>query len=283
MSNPIDTIQSDKLAKEAMNWWTNNSDLVVKYATNIVTAIIILIVGWIFASLFCRSLRKLMNIKKIDSTIVLFVSNLTRYAILAFVVIAALSRLGIQTASFVAVIGAAGLAVGLALQGSLSNFAAGVLIIMFRPIKVSEFIEAAGTTGVVKEISIFSTILTTGDNKMIVVPNNAIISGNIINYSRMETRRVDMEFGVAYGSDLKKTREVFADLIKNDTRILKDPAPQIVVGELAASSINFKVRVWVNNADYWGVYFDMQENVAEKLAAAGIEIPFPQVSVHMDK
>ena len=266
-----------------MNWWTNNSDLVVKYATNIVTAIIILIVGWIFASLFCRSLRKLMNIKKIDSTIVLFVSNLTRYAILAFVVIAALSRLGIQTASFVAVIGAAGLAVGLALQGSLSNFAAGVLIIMFRPIKVSEFIEAAGTTGVVKEISIFSTILTTGDNKMIVVPNNAIISGNIINYSRMETRRVDMEFGVAYGSDLKKTREVFADLIKNDTRILKDPAPQIVVGELAASSINFKVRVWVNNADYWGVYFDMQENVAEKLAAAGIEIPFPQVSVHMDK
>ena len=283
MSNPVDTIQSDKLAKEAMAWWENNSDLMVKYATNIVTAILILIIGWIFASLFCRSLRKLMNIKKIDSTIVLFVSNLTRYAILAFVVIAALSRLGIQTASFVAVIGAAGLAVGLALQGSLSNFAAGVLIIMFRPIKVSEFIEAAGTTGVVKEISIFSTILTTGDNKMIVVPNNAIISGNIINYSRMETRRVDMDFGVAYGSDLKKAREVFNDLIKNDARILKDPAPQIVVGELAASSINFKVRVWVNNADYWGVYFDMQENVAEKLAAAGIEIPFPQVSVHMDK
>ena len=283
MSNPIDTIQSDKLAKEAMTWWENNSDLIVEYATNIVTAIIILIVGWIFASLFCRSLRKLMDIKKVDSTIVLFVSNLTRYAILAFVVIAALSQLGIQTASFVAVIGAAGLAVGLALQGSLSNFAAGVLIIMFRPIKVSEFIEAAGTTGVVKEISIFSTILTTGDNKMIVVPNNAIISGNIINYSRMDTRRVDMEFGVAYGSDLKKTREVFADLIKKDTRILKDPEPQIVVGELAASSINFKVRVWVNNADYWGVYFDMQENVAEELARAGIEIPFPQVSVHMDK
>ena len=209
-----------EILTDATHWLSNNQTLLIEYSVNIAAALITLLLGWFAANLVTGGLVRLMKSRHLDVTITDFVGHLVKYAILAFVVIAALSRIGVQTASFVAVIGAAGLAVGLALQGSLSNFAAGVLLILFRPLKAGEFVEVAGTSGVVQTVQIFTTVLTSGDNKMVVVPNGAILNGTITNYSRMETRRVDMTFGIAYGADLQQAKAVLERLLAADTRIL---------------------------------------------------------------
>ena len=210
-------------------------------------------------------------------------SNIAYVTLVAFVIIAALSKLGIQTTSFVAIIGAAGLAIGLSLQGSLSNFASGVMIIAFRPFKVGDFIEASGVAGVVEGIQIFSTQMRTGDNKAIIIPNSNITGGNIVNYSAKDTRRVDMVFGIGYDDDIKKAKETLTKLLEADDRILKDPAPTVAVSELADSSVNFVVRPWVKTDDYWGVLFDYTEAVKLTFDKEGISIPYPQQDIHLHK
>ena len=272
-----------EIIDNASHWFTNNQTLLIEYAVNFTAALLTLLIGWFVANLLTGGLTRLMKSRNLDATITDFIGHLVRYAILAFVVIAALSRIGVQTASFVAIIGAAGLAVGLALQGSLANFAAGVLIILFRPIKAGEFVEVAGTAGVVQTVQIFSTVLTSGDNKMVVVPNGAILNGTITNYSRMETRRVDMSFGIDYGSDLRIAKQVLERLVAEEPRILKEPGATIAVAALGESAVNIVVRPWVKTADYWGVWFDFHEQVKLAFDAEGIKIPFPQLALHMQK
>ena len=272
-----------EIITEAQTWLTNNQGLIIEYAVNIAAALITLLVGYIAANLLSGGVVKVMQTRKLDTTVTHFVGSILKYTILVFVVIAALGRVGVQTASFVAIIGAAGLAIGLALQGSLSNFAAGFLLIIFRPIKAGEFIEVAGTSGSVQSVQLFTTTLTSPDNKMVVVPNSAILNGNIVNYSRMDTRRVDMTFGIGYGSDLRKAKQLLERLISEEPRILKDQAVTIAVGALADSSVNIVVRPWVKTADYWGVWFDFHEKVKLAFDAEGIEIPFPQMALHMQK
>jgi small conductance mechanosensitive channel len=224
-----------------------------------------------------------MNAQEVDPTLVSFASNLVNMILLVIVVIAAIGALGVQTTSFIAILGAAGLAVGLALQGSLSNFASGVLIIIFRPYKVGDWIEGAGVAGSVVSVQILTTILKTGDNKQIVVPNSKIMGDIITNYSANDTRRVDMVIGVSYDDDLDKTRSVLEELIAAEERILDDPAPTIAVSELGDSSVNFVVRPWVNTADYWGVMFDLTEAIKKRFDKEGISFPFPQQDVHLYK
>ncbi|GGB03655.1 small-conductance mechanosensitive channel MscS [Agarivorans gilvus] len=268
---------------EGTSWFENNQDLLIQYAINIAAAILILFVGMIVARVMAASIEKLMNARKLDSTISHFVGSMVKYAIIAFVIIAAMSRIGIQTASFVAIIGAAGLAVGLALQGSLSNFAAGVLIIGFRPFKAGDYVEIAGTAGSVASVQIFTTVLKTPDNKQIVVPNAAVLGGNIVNYSTHATRRIDLVVGVSYKADLAQTKQVLRAVCEADSRVLKDPDITVAVLELADSSVNFVVRPWVNSGDYWPARFDLMENIKNALDEAGIEIPFPQMDVHLEK
>lgn len=255
--------------------------LIVSCGAQVLVAIIILVVGR-FAALGIRSLLvKIMKKSKVDETLVSFVASLSYVAIMTFVVLAALARMGVQTTSFVAVIGAAGLAIGFALQGSLSNFAAGVLMIIFKPFKLGDFIEGGGTAGVVEEIGIFVTELKSPDNKKIIVPNAKMTSDNIINYSAKECRRVDLVAGVSYSDDLDKVKNLLKEILDEDERILKDPEPTIGVLELADSSVNFAVRPWVKTADYWDVYFAVQEQIKKRFDAAGISIPFPQQDVYM--
>lgn len=272
-----------EIITEAQTWLTNNQGLIIEYAVNIAAALLTLLIGYIAANILSGGVVKVMQTRKLDTTVTHFVGSILKYTILVFVVIAALGRVGVQTASFVAIIGAAGLAIGLALQGSLSNFAAGFLLIIFRPIKAGEFIEVAGTAGVVQSVQLFTTTLTSGDNKMVVVPNSAILNGTIVNYSRMDTRRVDMTFGIGYGSDLRKAKQILELLVNEEPRILKDPEAVIAVAALADSAVNIVVRPWVKTADYWGVWFDFHEKVKLAFDAEGVEIPFPQMVMHMQK
>ncbi len=264
-------------------WLTNNSDLLIQYGVNVISAILILFIGNLVVKGVAGSVANVLKKKEMDKAVVDFIHGLVRYTLFIIVLIAALSRIGVQTASVVAVIGAAGLAVGLALQGSLSNFAAGVLIVAFRPFKSGDYVEIGGVAGSVDSIQIFQTVLKSPDNKMVVVPNSAVIGGAITNYSRHETRRVDMVIGVSYKSDLQKTKRVLRETLEKDPRILKDPDMTIGVLTLADSSINFVVRPWCKTADYWAVYFDSMQAIKEALDANGIEIPFPQMDVHLDK
>ena len=256
-------------------------DLLMQYGPRLLTAIVIFYVGKLLSKWLKRLVTRMMTRASVDPLIVSFTSSLVYMAMMVFVVVATLGQVGIQTTSFIAILGAAGLAIGLALQGSLSNFAAGFLLIIFRPFKVGDVIEAAGVTGKVDEIQIFTTTMKTPDNKTIIVPNAKLSGDNIINYSTQETRRVDMVVGVSYDADLKEVRSILNDIVNKDERILKDPEPLIVVGELADSSVNFFVRVWVNSADYWGVYFDANETVKLRMDEAGIGIPYPQRDVHL--
>ena len=256
-------------------------ELLALYGLRIVAAIIIFIVGRWVAKALRNVIKRMMTKGEVDETLISFVGNLTYVALLAFVIIAALNQLGIQTTSFIAIIGAAGLAIGLALQGSLANFAAGVLMIIFRPFKAGDYIEGAGVAGVVEEVQIFATQLKTPDNKTIIVPNAKMMSDNITNYSAKDTRRVDMLIGVGYGDDLKKVREILEDILAKDDRILKDPAPTIGVLELGDNSVNFAVRPWVKTEDYWGAYFDAMETVKRRFDEEGISIPYPQRDVHL--
>ena len=265
--------------------WDNILELLrtsgVEFGINLVTAIAIFYIGRIVVRLLTRGLRKVMQAQEIDKTLESFVCNLASMVLLTFVIIASVSALGIQTTSFIAVLGAAGLAIGLALQGSLSNFASGVLIVMFRPYKVGDWVEAAGVAGTIVEVQILTTVFKTGDNKSIIVPNGQVMNSVIINYSTNDERRVDMVVGVSYDDDLDKVRATLEDLIAADDRILDDPACTIAVAELADSSVNFVVRPWVKSGDYWGVRFDLTEAIKKRFDKEGIAFPFPQQDVHL--
>ncbi len=256
-------------------------ELLTIYGLKVVAAIAVLIVGRWVAKGLSGVAEKIMNKRQVDPTIVSFVAHLIYIALLIFVVLAALGQLGIQTTSFIAVIGAAGLAIGLALQGSLSNFAAGFLMIIFRPFKVGEFIEGAGVAGTVEKIQIFTTQLKTPDNKTIIIPNAKLSGDNIVNFSAKGTRRVDMVFGIGYGDDMDKARNIITDVIDNDPRVLKDPPPKIAVLALGDSSVDFAVRPWVNVLDYWDLWFDVTETIKKRFDAEGVSIPFPQRDVHL--
>jgi small conductance mechanosensitive channel len=255
--------------------------LLTLYGLKVIAAIAVFIVGRWIAKMLTTLIEKVMNKRRVDPTIVSFVANLIYIALLVFVVLAALGQLGIQTTSFIAVIGAAGLAIGLALQGSLANFAAGFLMIIFRPFKVGDFIEGAGVAGTVEAIQIFTTQLLTPDNKTIIIPNAGLTAGNITNYSAKGTRRVDLVIGIGYGDDVDHAKKVISDVLAKEERILKDPAPKIMLIELADSSVNFAVRPWVAANDYWGVYSTLTENIKKSFDAEGISIPFPQRDVHV--
>jgi len=255
--------------------------LLAAYGLKLLFAIIIFVVGRLVAKLFGKLIERVMEKRNVEETLRSFVGNLIYYALLTFVVLAALGQLGIQTTSFIAVIGAAGLAIGLALQGSLANFASGFLMIMFRPFKVGDFIEGAGVMGTVESLQIFTTQLRTPDNKKIIIPNASLTGDNIINWSATGTRRVDMVFGIGYGDDIDKARQVIVEILAADDRVLKDPATQVAVSELADSSVNFVVRPWVKTGDYWGMVFDTTEAVKKRFDAEGISIPYPQSDVHV--
>ncbi len=257
--------------------------LALDYGPKVVAAILIFLIGKWLSGILARVVGRAMTRARTDAMLVKFVENLVYAGLLAFVVLAVLAQLGIQTTSFIAVIGAAGLAIGLALQGSLSNFAAGVMLIIFRPFKVGDFIDAAGVSGSVEEILIFSTKLKSPDNKQLYVPNGSILSGTIVNYSAKDQRRVDLKFGCGYDDDIKKAKALLEEIITSNPLVLSDPAPTIGVLELGDSSVNFAVRPWVNTADYWNAYFQITEDVKQRFDEAGISIPFPQRDVHLIK
>ncbi len=256
-------------------------ELATVYGIRVIAAIAILVVGRWVAKIFKNVFKKVMTKREVDVTITSFVGSLTYYLLLTFFVVAALGQLGVQTTSLVAIVGAAGLAIALALQGSLANFAAGFLMIIFRPFAVGDYIEGAGTAGTVEKILIFNTQLKTPDNKTVIVPNASLTSSNIVNYSTKGTRRVDMTFGIGYEDDIDKAKTIIEEMIKADARVLPEPAPIIAVAALADSSVNIVARPWVNSSDYWGLFFDLTEGIKKRFDAEGISIPFPQRDVHV--
>lgn len=268
-----------------MDMLESNSDkaveLLMLYGPKFVLALVVLFVGFWIIKRVVGLLGSVMQKNEVELTLKRFLESLVGIILKALLLISVASMIGIETTSFIAIIGAAGLAIGLALQGSLANFAGGVLLLLFKPYKVGEFIETCGHMGTVHSIQIFTTVLKTPDNKTIIIPNGPIANGSITNFSTEATRRVDMEFGIGYGDDIDHTKSVLNRLIDADSRILRDPEPAVLLGALADSSVNFKMRVWVNAADYWGVYFDMHESVKKTFDAEGISIPFPQQDVHM--
>ena len=256
---------------------------VLPWGINIVMAIAIFVIGKFVVGVLVSLAKKVMTKAKVDNILINFIASIIKTVLLLFVVVAALDQLGVDTTSMIALIGAAGLAIGLALQGTLQNLASGVMLIIFRPFSDGDFIEAAGVTGVVEEIGIFSITMRTGDNREIIVPNGEIYGGTITNNSRRDTRRVDMVFGIGYDDDLLKAKEILNRILSEDERIFADPAPTVAVGELADSSVNFNVRPWCKTSDYWGVYGDIHEKVKLTFDAEGISIPYPQMDVHQDK
>jgi small conductance mechanosensitive channel len=267
--------------QEAWALVQDNMPLLQEYGLNLFWAVVIFVLGRWIAQRLTKALGKALAKTDMEDTLERFLCNLAFTVLMAVVVIAAIGKLGVETTSVLAIFGAAGLAVGLALQGSLSNFAAGVLIVAFRPYKVGDFIEAGGEAGSVDEVQIFTTTLKSTDNKKIIVPNSQVMSGTITNYTALGTRRVDMVFGCGYGDDIDAAYRVLQSIIEADSRILQDPAPTIALNELADSSVNFIVRPWVNSSDYWAVYNSVTEQVKRKFDEAGLNIPFPQRDVHM--
>lgn len=263
------------------NLWNQLYDFGLSYGPQIIGAIAILVLGRIGVGIFTSIVGRLMKKGKVDPTLTKFVTSISKIALMTFVIISALGALGVQTASFIAIIGAAGLAVGFALQGSLSNFASGVMLIIFRPFKSGDYVEAGGTSGSVESIQIFNTTLKTPDNKVVIVPNSQITSAKIVNYSAMDKRRIDFVFGIGYDDNIKKAKDILEKIISEDDRILKDPASVVAVLELGDSSVNFAVRPWVNTADYWAVYFDITEKVKLTFDENNISIPYPQRDVHI--
>lgn len=259
------------------------STYVVPWAINIFFALAIFIVGRWVARILVKILRKGLAKADMDPILVNFVASIANTLLLLFIIIASLNQLGVDTTSLIAIFGAAGLAIGLALQGSLQNFASGVMLIVFRPFRTGDFVEAGGTSGVVEAISMFTTILRTGDNREVIVPNGAIYSGTITNYSARDTRRVDMVFGIGYDDDIKQAKQLLQQILEQDERVLKDPAPAVAVAELADSSVNFNVRPWVKSEHYWAVKADITERVKLTFDDKGISIPYPQMDVHMAK
>lgn len=260
---------------------TQEVSVATQMFTNIAYAIIILAIGFWGAKMIARLVKGLMERHDADQALTGFVGNLINALVVTFAVIAALNKLGIQTTSLIAVVGAAGLAIGLALKDSLGNFAAGIMILIFKQFKAGDFIEAAGVLGVVETLNVFSTQLKTGDNKTVYVPNGKLIGDNIINYSTKSTRRIDMVIGVSYDADLSHVKKVLEDILAKESRILEDPAPTIGVLALADNSVNFAFRPWVNAADYWGVHFDLHAAIKTRFDEEGIGIPYPQRDVHL--
>jgi len=258
-------------------------EYIATYGLNVLAAALIFFIGKWLARILTNLLEKMMQKTNLDATLVSFVKHISYIGLLVFVVIAALGKLGVQTTSFIAVIGAAGLAVGLALQGSLANFAAGVLLIIFKPFKVGDFIEGGGSLGTVKEVQIFNTIISTPDNRKVIIPNAKVTGDNITNFSAIDNRRVDLVFGISYSDDIKKAKEVLMGMIKGDERVLPEPEPVVAVSELGDSSVNLVCRPWVKPENSWGVYFETLEKGKMELEAAGMTIPFPQTDVHLFK
>ena len=248
---------------------------------SLLMALAILIIGRQLVKLILRLITVALEKSNVEDTVRIFVTNLLNTLLMILVFIAAINQLGIETTSIIAVLGAAGLAIGLALQGSLSNFAAGILIVIYRPYKVGDYIEAGNYAGTVKDIQIFSTVLKTPDNKIVVVPNGSIMNGSIVNYSDQDTRRIDLIIGCSYEDDIDKVRSVLEDILKKEKRVLKDPKPQIAVTELADSSVNFIFRPWVKRVDYLPVYYSLLEEVKTRFDKEGISIPYPQSDVHI--
>jgi small conductance mechanosensitive channel len=276
--NPVQTTQTTV---------SKYTDMAITYASEyglkIVAAILIFIIGkWVVKKLTAIS-KSVMEKANVDQTLIEFAESIIYFVLLLTVILASLNALGVNTTSFIAIFGAAGLAIGLALQGSLANVGAAVLIIVFRPFKVGDFVEAGGATGTVEDVNLFSTIIAPLDNRTIIVPNSAIVAGNITNFSMKENRRVDHVFGIGYGDDLKLAKEILMEMMMNDDRVLQEPAPFVAVSELGDSSVNLTTRAWVNTADYWDVYFEQIEHVKLTFDEKGISIPFPQMDVHMDK
>lgn len=264
-------------------WYSDHSTTIVNYAIAFVVAIVIYWIGSKAAKAISKMIGKMMAKRDLDSIVVNFIQNIIYGLLMVVVVIAALGQVGIQTASFIAVIGAASLAIGLALQGSLSNFASGVLIIAFRPFKAGDFIEAGGVAGIVEEIKLFSTFIRSGDNKQIIIPNSSVVGSAITNYSTKPTRRIDLVIGISYDADIKHAKKVLTEIVEAHASVLKDPAPVVAVAELADNSVNFVVRPWVNSSDYWPTHFDLMETIKIRLDEEKIGIPYPQMDVHLHK
>ena len=256
---------------------------IIPWGINIAMAIAIFVVGRWIAGFIINLVRKLLLKSGTDEMLVNFVCSIVKSVLMLFIIIAALNQLGVDTTSFIALIGAAGLAIGLSLQSTLQNFAAGVMLILFKPFKLGDFVEAGGSAGVVEKINIFNTIMRTGDNREILVPNGAIYGGTITNNSARDTRRIDMVFGIGYDDDIKKAKDLLNEILAADERVLKEPAPLVAVAELADCSVNFNVRPWVKSGDYWGVLFDVTEKVKLTFDANNISIPYPQMDVHVSK
>jgi small conductance mechanosensitive channel len=256
-------------------------DYILTYGVRIIAAVLIFVIGRWLAGMLSKLLNKLMERGNVDPTLARFLGKLAYFLFLAFVIIAAVDKLGVQTTSLVAVLGAAGLAIGFALQGSLSNFAAGVMIIIFKPFKVGDFVEVAGTLGSVVQIGIFNTILNHPDNRRIIVPNSQVTGDKITNFTAIEKRRIDLVFGISYDDDIRKAKEVLEGIVTSDPRVLKDPAPVVAVSELGDSSVNLVCRPWVKPADYWDVYFETTEKAKVQIEAAGLSIPYPQRDVYL--
>jgi small conductance mechanosensitive channel len=263
--------------------WDQISEFVYDYGPKVIGAILVLIIGLWVIKLITSAFGRMMKKKDTDPSLQGFLRSMVSILLKILLFISVMGMVGIEATSFIAIIGAAGLAVGFALQGTLANFAGGVMILLFKPYKVGDFIEGAGHMGSVKEIKIFTTILNTPDNKIIIIPNAQLSNSSLTNFSTMDTRRVDFTFGIGYGDDFDKAKKVLIDLINADERILKDPEPFIALSELADSSVNIVVRVWAKGSDYWGIFFDMNENVYKSFAKEGLNIPFPQMDVHLIK
>ncbi|MBQ9470273.1 MAG: mechanosensitive ion channel [Bacteroidales bacterium] len=261
--------------------WSKLLEMAVEYGPRLIGAIIILMVGIYIIRLVDRLMKRRLDKHSNDPSLTTFLKSLVNIALKVLLVISVLSMVGVEMTSFIAILGAAGLAIGMALSGMLQNFAGGVVILIFKPFKVGDYIDAQGHAGTVKEIQIFSTVLTTLDNKTIIVPNGQLATATMTNYSTQPQRRVDWSFGIAYGDDLEAAKSHIQSLCDADQRILKDPSVLIAVGELGASSVNIYVRAWVNAADYWSVFFDMNEQVYKTFAHKGLNIPFPQLDVHL--
>ncbi|MFK7915922.1 MAG: mechanosensitive ion channel family protein [Pseudomonadales bacterium] len=255
--------------------------MVMLWAPRVVLALVVLIVGWWLIARVIRVMEQALNRSSADQTLTNFLKSLANIALKAMLLVSVASMVGIATTSFLALLGAAGLAIGLALQGSLSNFAGGVLILLFRPFKLGDFIEAQGVSGTVKEMQILNTVLNTPDNKRVIVPNGPLANNNITNFSTESTRRLDFVFGIGYDDDLRQAKDLLIELFDHDRRVLREPAPLVVVSELGDSSVNFTVRVWVQASDLWALKFDMLERVKLAFDEASISIPYPQTDVHL--
>lgn len=273
----LDAINNNDILK-------NLTDLTLEYGPKLVGAILVFIIGsWIIKGLN-KSIGKLMDKREMDASLKPFFKSLIAILLKVMLVISVLSMLGIEMTSFIAILGAAGLAVGMALSGTLQNFAGGVMILIFKPFKVGDLIEAQGHKGIVHEIQIFNTLLKTPDNRTIILPNGGLSNSSMVNFSNGDMTMVEWTFGIAYGDSSEKAKQVLAELVKNDKRLLNDPQPPtIVLSALADSSVNFTVRGWIKTADYWGSYFEMNENVYNVFAKEGLSIPFPQMDVHLHK